>query len=77
MTDVFDRAAALEELERQEALQRQEERAGLKGKTVKDSAYTCRVCGRKIPDGRREVLPGVQTCVACQTELDHALGACR
>ena len=30
----------------------------------------CRECGEEIPEGRRRVLPGVRTCVACQSALD-------
>ena len=41
------------------------------------SATECEECGEPIPERRREALPGVQTCVACQAERDgrveHAL----
>ena len=33
----------------------------------------CLSCGDPIPAERREVLPGVTTCVSCQTEFEaHA-----
>ena len=30
----------------------------------------CEVCDEAIPEGRQRALPGVRTCVACQTERD-------
>jgi len=27
----------------------------------------CEVCGEPIPEGRRKAVPGVRTCVACQS----------
>lgn len=33
----------------------------------------CEDCGERIPDRRREALPGVRTCVRCQTERDKAV----
>lgn len=30
----------------------------------------CAECGEEIPFARRQALPGVRTCVACQTERD-------
>lgn len=73
MTDVFDRASKTEAEFLGDALQAQARRAGLDGKTVKDSASHCRVCGGRIPAKRRTYLPGVQTCVGCQTELERAV----
>jgi phage/conjugal plasmid C-4 type zinc finger TraR family protein len=35
-----------------------------------DSARDCEDCGEAIPKKRREALPGVRTCVACQSERD-------
>ena len=37
------------------------------------SATECDDCGVLIPKRRREALPGVRTCVACQTERDKAV----
>lgn len=72
MTDQFDRATEIEELQREDALALQARRAGLDGKTVSDSAHDCGVCEEPIPDERRVAIPGVQTCVACQAELERA-----
>ena len=30
----------------------------------------CVVCGEEIPEGRRRALPGVKTCVPCQSSRD-------
>ena len=34
------------------------------------SARECDDCGEIIPKRRREAVPGVRTCVACQSERD-------
>jgi phage/conjugal plasmid C-4 type zinc finger TraR family protein len=31
----------------------------------------CRECGEKIPQARREAVPGVQLCINCQAERDR------
>ncbi|BAK67413.1 MULTISPECIES: DksA/TraR family C4-type zinc finger protein [Sphingobium] len=33
----------------------------------------CIDCGERIPARRREALPGVRTCVLCQSEQDKAV----
>ncbi|MGB3167627.1 MAG: DksA/TraR family C4-type zinc finger protein [Alteraurantiacibacter sp.] len=38
-----------------------------------ESARYCRECGEDIPEKRREAVPGVQTCVACQSGHDSAV----
>src|SRR3954451_5927749 len=38
-----------------------------------ESAEECDDCGEPIPKKRREALPGVRTCVACQTVRDKAV----
>lgn len=35
-----------------------------------ESAEWCAECGDAIPEARRAALPGVQTCVACQSRRD-------
>jgi phage/conjugal plasmid C-4 type zinc finger TraR family protein len=35
-----------------------------------DSAEYCDECGEPIPQKRRDALPGVRTCVACQSARD-------
>jgi phage/conjugal plasmid C-4 type zinc finger TraR family protein len=34
---------------------------------------TCEECGEPIPEPRRHALPGVRTCVPCQSERDAAI----
>jgi phage/conjugal plasmid C-4 type zinc finger TraR family protein len=31
----------------------------------------CVACGEEIPEPRRRALPGVRTCIECQTERDR------
>ena len=35
-----------------------------------ESAEECDDCGEPIPKKRRDALPGVRTCVACQSDRD-------
>jgi phage/conjugal plasmid C-4 type zinc finger TraR family protein len=35
-----------------------------------ESAEDCDECGEPIPEKRRQALPGVRTCVACQSARD-------
>lgn len=72
MTDIYDRATEREEQQRREAIDQQARRAGLAGKTVADSATECAICDEAIPLQRRQAVPGVQTCVDCQAELERA-----
>ena len=38
-----------------------------------ESAEECDDCGEPIPSKRRAALPGVRTCIACQSERDRAV----
>ncbi|WP_343343331.1 DksA/TraR family C4-type zinc finger protein [Sphingomicrobium sp. XHP0239] len=40
-----------------------------KGESLKE----CEVCGEDIPPRRREALPGVRTCVECQSGRDASI----
>jgi phage/conjugal plasmid C-4 type zinc finger TraR family protein len=42
-------------------------RAGL---PAGESAEFCADCGEAIPEARRRALPGVRTCVPCQSDRD-------
>lgn len=35
------------------------------------SAEYCQNCDKPIPEGRRQAVPGVQLCIACQTLEDQ------
>jgi phage/conjugal plasmid C-4 type zinc finger TraR family protein len=46
-------------------------RAELAAKTAGSAgASECEDCGDPIPKRRREALPGIRTCVGCQSERD-------
>lgn len=74
MSDIIDRANERESEIIGDALEEQARRSGLRGKTVNDSAVECRACGDPIPYRRRSALPGVQTCLYCQVDLELATG---
>jgi phage/conjugal plasmid C-4 type zinc finger TraR family protein len=77
MSDQFDRASDLEQKHLDAALQAQKNRAagnGINaGATWMDSARECRVCDEPIPTKRRKAIPGVNTCIDCQADLEYAL----
>jgi len=35
-----------------------------------ESSEYCQECGEPIPEARRRAVPGVQTCISCQSEID-------
>jgi phage/conjugal plasmid C-4 type zinc finger TraR family protein len=72
MTDITDRAAEQEELDRAVAMSAQRNRAGLDGKTIADSATDCTDCGEQIPFLRRQAMPGCQFCIDCQAHREKA-----
>jgi phage/conjugal plasmid C-4 type zinc finger TraR family protein len=38
-----------------------------------EAVADCDLCGEDIPEARRRALPGVRTCVACQSQRDAAV----
>ncbi|WP_031395993.1 DksA/TraR family C4-type zinc finger protein [Sphingomonas sp. STIS6.2] len=38
---------------------------------VGESEEHCIACGDDIPEGRRQAVPGVRTCIACQSGRDR------
>ena len=38
-----------------------------------DGATHCDECGEEIPERRRQALPGVRTCVGCQSARDRKI----
>lgn len=38
-----------------------------------ESLEWCEDCGEAIPERRRQALPGVRTCIACQSARDKAV----
>lgn len=67
MTDLYDRAAEVEQLHREAALRRQAESTAAAAAV---SAYECEECGEPIPEARRQAAPGCRCCIECQTEID-------
>ncbi len=35
-----------------------------------ESLLCCEECGEEIPEARRQAIPGVRLCIACQEEAD-------
>lgn len=60
----MDRAQAREEEMRGDALAEHARRAQA---AAGDSALVCALCNEPIAEGRRLAIPGVQTCIECQT----------
>jgi len=71
MSDIFDRAAAREQELRDDALAARERRARA-GRAAVAAAHRA-ACEQPIPEARRRALPGVQTCVECQSDLEREL----
>lgn len=71
MSDDVDRAQAREEEMRSDALAALARRAD--GQAAQVAAEFCQVCESRIPTARRRAVPGVQTCIECQTDLEYAL----
>lgn len=69
MSDDIDRAQAREEEMRSDALAERDRRAH--GNAPRISATACLHCDTPIPEGRRLAVPGVQTCVECQTDIER------
>ncbi|MGB6056310.1 MAG: TraR/DksA C4-type zinc finger protein [Burkholderiaceae bacterium] len=61
MTDIYDRATELEELQRAHALARQQSRSASLGPGLLD----CMDCGEEIPAERRQAVPNCRRCVEC------------
>jgi len=40
-----------------------------------ESAVYCDECDQAIPEARRQAIPGVRLCIACQTALEKQEGA--
>ncbi|HJW23792.1 MAG TPA: TraR/DksA C4-type zinc finger protein [Rhodocyclaceae bacterium] len=65
--DILDRAQEREEEMRSDALAELARRAD--GQPPRVSALYCE-CGEEIPEARRRFLPGVQTCIECQRDIE-------
>ena len=68
MADVIDAASDREEADRAAALAAVRNRP----KPAAESAYFCKSCGERIPDARREAVPGTNVCGFCARQLTGA-----
>lgn len=68
MTDIYDRAAEVEELNRRIAIENQRRQSQAAAPV---SACECEECGEAIPESRRQAVPGCRCCIDCQQELEH------
>lgn len=64
MTDLFDRAQALEQRQRDEALARRA--VPSRGASLSH----CADCGDDIPERRRAAVPGCTRCMLCQEDYE-------
>lgn len=72
MPDLLDRASEHEQEMRDDALAEQARRGSYCWPPDEGDELLCRVCEDFIPEARRDALPGVQTCIACQQDLEKA-----
>ena len=66
MTDVYDRAQALEQRQRDEALAAQ----AAASRPLGSSLENCDDCGQPIPEKRRQAAVGCTRCIQCQTAYE-------
>ncbi len=71
MSDIADRASEREEELRMDSIEAWARRRAAHLAT--ESAAICRVCDEVIPLARQRALLGVQTCVACQEDIEKGL----
>lgn len=64
MADLIDEASAIEELQRNTAIQNMR-----RNKETVSSILCCK-CGEPIEEQRRLAVPGCQTCISCQEDLE-------
>ncbi|MFZ5531480.1 MAG: TraR/DksA family transcriptional regulator [Pseudomonadota bacterium] len=69
--DQFDRAQELEQQKRDDALACHAQRSA--EDAARESAKWCEAphCGERIPEDRRNAIPGVRYCVECQGLLER------
>ena len=65
--DIADRA----QLEQDRAMARFEQARAAAAEV--ESATDCASCGYEIPEARRKGVPGVQTCIECQTLIERGV----
>ena len=73
MSDPIDRAQAREQEMRDDALAEQARRGSAWWPEDEGETLLCARCDEFIPDGRRTALPGVKTCIECQTDIERGM----
>lgn len=68
MTDICDRAQALEERQRDAAINRVRDSVKVHGVDV----TCCMTCGDEIEEARRLAMPGTTRCAVCQREAERS-----
>ena len=68
MTDIYDRAAEVEELNRRIAIENQRRQSQAAAPV---SACECEECGEPIPEARRQAIIGCRCCIDCQNEIEQ------
>lgn len=63
--DIADNAQTVERLIREQALAC----SGSAGSG--ESSFYCENCGEKIPEARRQAVPGCRYCIKCQTIMEQ------
>jgi phage/conjugal plasmid C-4 type zinc finger TraR family protein len=71
VSDEADRAQVREKEIRADALSEHERWSQLHASRL--SAKRCTICEEAISKARRLALPGVQTCIECQRNIEHGL----
>ena len=73
MSDWADKAAEREQELRDDALAAHARQASQQAGAAGEDCEDCAICGEPIPSERRAALPGVQTCIECQADLEREL----
>lgn len=73
MTDIYDHASDVEQLERASILARQQQVAHQRAQlaAIVGSAEECHDCGELIPIARRQAVPGCTQCVVCASTQER------
>lgn len=66
MPDEIDRDQAFNEQRLEDMIEQSRFRPG-----GTPSLLHCRLCGKTIPEKRRQTLPGITTCTECQEKLER------
>lgn len=70
MTDLYDRATEVEELDRAAAILRQRQMARAQDNNA-GVIYDCIDCGEVIPSARLNAVPGCCRCISCAKQNEQ------